>query len=432
MGLWSRPLGYLERCRRLFGGEFTLRLPAQVPFVMLTDPGDLKQLFTASPEILRPGVGARILEPVFGPGSLLLLDGEEHLQQRRLMLPAFRGDHAQGLAELVDDLAERAVEGWPRERPVALQPLLQELTLSVIIRVIFGETETGSRLAQLHERVTEVCDYGNRSPLSMIPAGRVPTRFGPHARFSALRAGADELLFAEIAERRRGPGERGRDVLSMLLGARRQDGEALTDAEIRDQLMTLLVVGHETSATELAWAFELLCRAPDVVRRLIVEIDGDGDGDYLRATVNEVLRRRPVLPTASPRAVHEPIEIGGRRYEPGVNLVAAIYLVHHDAKLDPDPHAFRPERFLGVEPGTYSWIPFGGGRRRCLGSGLALLEMGSVLRAVLRRSEISPVRRSPELARRRSFAVGPARGAEVILRDRRPGAVLYEHMPAAG
>jgi cytochrome P450 len=423
VGLWTRPLGYLERCRARFGRTFTLRLLAQRPFVLLSDPADLKALFTAPPDALRPGEGARILEPVLGRGSLLLLDGERHLERRRLILPAFRGSRAGALSELVDELVQRAVAGWPRERPIRLQPLLQSLTLSVIMRAIFGPAEPSERLRSLHARVTELCEYGNASPLSAIPAERLPRRVGPHARFAALRAGTDELLFAEIAERRSrtptGSGDGEAEVLRTLLGARREPGgAALSDEEIRDELMTLLIVGHETSATELAWAFELLSRAPEAQRRLIAGLDA-GDQRYLEATINEVLRHRPVLPTASPRVVRRRTEIGGRSYEPGVSLVAAIYLTHHDPELYPDPHAFRPERFLGREPDTYSWLPFGGGRRRCVGSGLAMLELAAVLRAVLREGELRPAHPTHERPRRRSFAVGPERGAEVLLGARR-------------
>ena len=427
IGLWTRPLAYLERCRTRHGKRFTLNLLGQEPFVLISDPGEIKQLFTAPPETVEPGAGARILEPVFGPGSLLLLDGEEHLARRRLLLPAFHRERMQALDDLLAEIAAREVATWPRDRVLRLQPLLLSLTLRVITAAVFGPDET-ARHELIRSRLTTMAEFGNRSPLSAIPAERLPRRFGPHARFARLREGVDELLFAEIAERRAG-GAEGVDVLSLLIGARHADGEPLSEAEIRDELMTMLIVGHETTATSLAWLFERLVRTPEALRRLVAEIDADRERSYLRATIQELLRRRPVLPTASPRRVRTPIEVGGLRYRPGVQLVAAIYLVHHDPEIYADPYRFRPERFLESEPGTYTWIPFGGGRRRCLGSGLAVSEMAAVLRAVLATTELAPGSARAEVARRRSFAVGPSRGAEVIVRDRPRPAVAS---PAPG
>lgn len=425
VGLWTRPLAYLERCRARYGKRFTLRLLGQEPFVLISDPDEIKQLFTASPEALRPGAGARILEPVFGPSSLLLLDGEEHLTRRRVLLPAFHGDRMALLQRVVLEIIEREVAGWPRNERVSIRPLLQSLTLKVIFAAVFGP-ERATELEQLRLRLTAMAELGNRSPLSAVPAERVPRRLGPHARFARLRTEVDELLLAEVSRHRREDGEDGADVLSMLLAARDPEGQPLSDGEIRDELMTMLIVGHETTATQLAWVFERLRRAPSVVERLVSEIDAGGGEQYLRATIQEALRRRPVLPTASPRRVELPTEVGGVLYEPGVQLVAAVYLVHHDPEIYPDPHEFRPERFLGVEPGTYTFIPFGGGRRRCIGSGLAMLEMTTVLRTVLTRETIDAAHPGGENAGRRSFAVGPARGAEVILRSREPATGRFQ------
>jgi cytochrome P450 len=227
----------------------------------------------------------------------------------------------------------------------------------------------------------------------------------------------DALLFELIEQRRRDYDEDRDDVLTMLLAARHEDGSEMSEQELRDELMTLLVAGHETTASELGWAFERLAREPEVRERLMDEIDGGSDDSYLTATVQETLRRRPVLPNAAPRLVKQPVEIGGWKYPAGVCLSANSYLVQHDPEIYPDPYAFRPERFLDEAPGTYTWIPFGGGRRRCLGASFALLEMKIVLRAVLAQCELGAAD-DVEVGRRRAITLSPRHGARTILRDR--------------
>src|SRR4051794_2661491 len=364
MGWWSRPLAFLERNRARYGKRFTIRMVATPPFVIISDSAEVKQVFSAPPDVLHPGEGARILEPVIGSNSVILLDEDAHIEQRKLMLPAFHGDRIQRLAGLVNDVARRETEGWARSEPVALHPRLQALTLEVILRAVFG-LETGPRLDALRATLTELLTFGS-SPLSLMP--EPPVKFGPVRRFHQLRDEVDRLLFELIDERRRDHADRD-DVLSMLLQARHSDDDSpMTAQELRDELMTLLVAGHETTASELAWAFERLARESRVLARLVAEIDsGDGDA-YLSATVHETMRRRPVIPNAAPRLVKQPIEIGGWTYPEGVCLVANAYLVHHDPDVYVDPYEFRPERFLDEPPGTYTWIPFGGGRRRCLGA----------------------------------------------------------------
>jgi cytochrome P450 len=228
----------------------------------------------------------------------------------------------------------------------------------------------------------------------------------------------DELIFGLIEERRHEDAD-GEDVLTLLLGARHEDGSPMSPAELRDELMTALVAGHETTASQLAWGFERLAREPAAQARLLDELDDGSDEVYLTATIQEIMRRKPVLPNAEPRLVKQPIEIGPITYQPGVVLFASAYLVHHDPVIYPDPYAFRPERFLEQPPGTYTWIPFGGGRRRCLGASFALLEMKLVLRALLAHCELSPTGDRPEVPRRRGISISPARGSRVVLRERR-------------
>jgi cytochrome P450 len=411
---WVRPISFLERCRAEHGKRFTIRLLATPPFVMIADPAQVKEIFTADPEVLHPGEGARILEPVVGKHSVILLDEGDHLSQRKLMLPAFHGEKMQRLAATMQDVAEQEATSWPTGRPVELHPRFQALTLEVILRAVFG-LDAGPQLDGLRHRLNELLTL-SAHPASMIPFLQ---RGKEWQRFERLRAEADAMIF-ELIDKRRAEDEEGDDILSMLIGARHEDGSPMSHQELRDELMTLLVAGHETTASELAWAFERLAREPEVAGRLHEEIDAGTEDAYVTATIQETLRRRPVLPNSAPRLVKQPVEVGGWSYPPGVCLVANAYLIHHDPELYPDPYAFRPERFLGESPGTYTWIPFGGGRRRCLGASFALQEMKVVLKAVLSRYEVAPARTALELTRRRAITISPGRGAQVVLHARTP------------
>ncbi|HEY6760137.1 MAG TPA: cytochrome P450 [Baekduia sp.] len=411
IGWWSRPTVYMERLRDRYGSRFALRLLGQPPLVVLSDPDDLRAVFTAPPEVLHPGEGARLLEPIVGAHSVILLDEGPHLEQRRLMLPAFHGERMQRLTGLMAELTDRELDSWPTDAPVELHPRLQRLTMEIILRAVFGLDE-GARLDGLRDRLSAILGFGD-SPVSMLPAAqKLLSGRGRFGRFERDRAEVDRALFALIADRRREGGDRD-DVLSMLLAATHGDGSPMADEEIRDELLTALVAGHETTASSLAFAFEQLARAPHVQERLAA----DEDGRYLEATINEVLRLRPVLPNAEPRLVKQEITIGPWTYPPGVVLIAAAALVHTDPTIYPEPHAFRPERFLDVKPGTYTWIPFGGGRRRCLGASFALLEMRLVLRAAAERFVVATAG-PPAPTRRRMIPITPGDGARVRLTAR--------------
>jgi cytochrome P450 len=417
---WTRPTTGLLRARERYGKRFTVRLLGQAPFVILSDPDEIKEVFQAPPDVLHPGEGARILEPIVGPNSVILLDEAPHLEQRKLMLPAFHGEAMQGLADLMSELTEREIASWPREQPVALHPRLQRLTLEIVLRAVFG-LEQGAKLDRLRELLTQVLEFAE-NPISLLPfAQRALAGRGPMGRLERLGEEADRLIFELIDERRR-EGEEGPDVLTLLLSAKHEDGSPMSPGELRDELVTALVAGHETTASQLAWGFEMLARNSAVTERLVAELQDDSDAPYLTATIHEIMRRRPVLMNAEPRMVKQRVEIGGVSYPPGVVLIASAYLVHHDPDIYPQPHAFRPERFLesegGQGPGTYTWLPFGGGRRRCLGASFAMLEMKIVLRAVLERYMLLPVGDRPETARRRSITISPSRGCEVSLRER--------------
>lgn len=413
VGWWNRPLAYTVRLQRRYGKRFSMRLLGLPPLVMLSDPDDLREVLTAPPDVLHPGEGAAILEPIVGPNSVILLDEDVHLEQRRLLLPAFHGDRMQQLTGLMTELTERELDGWPVGEPVVLAPRLQRLTLEIILRAVFGLDE-GPRLDRLRELLPRVLSFAE-SPLSLLPtAQRLMRGRGRYGRFERDMAAVDAEVYALIEERRREGGERD-DVLAMLLGATHGDGSPMSDLEIRDELVTALVAGHETTASSLAFAFEQLARSPEVQERL-----ARGEDDYLDATVNEVLRRRPVLPSPEPRLVKREITINGWTYPEGVVLFGSAYLIHHDPAIYPDPYAFRPERFLGRKPGTYTFLPFGGGRRRCLGASFAQLEMRLVLRAAAQRFTVAPAGpRQP--VRRRMITITPGDGGLVRLTRRTGG-----------
>jgi cytochrome P450 len=434
VGYWTRPLAFLERCRARYGPRFTIRLPAAPPFVMLTRSEEIKEVFTAPADALAPGRGARVLEPVVGSTSVILLDGDAHMEQRRLMLPAFHGERMERLAGLVEAVTEREVAGWPADRPIELHPRLAQLTLEIILRAVFG-LEPGPRLDALRDRLSAMLAFGEK-PISLAPPplesrrAQLLVRVGPFASFWRQRQEADELIFEAIEDRRREQRDDPRshaardDVLAMLLDASHDDGSSMSAEELRDELLTLLVAGHETTASSLAWAFQCLAADQRALAALRSEVDAGGsESAYLLATIYETLRHRPVLPNGGPRLVLAPFELGGVMYPPGVCLVPNTYLLHHDRALYPDPYLFSPERWLQDDgkvrkPGTYEWIPFGGGRRRCLGASFALLEMKIVLRAVVRARELQPVASRPELPRRRNITIRPARGGMASLRLR--------------
>jgi cytochrome P450 len=414
LALWTRSIPLFERCRARYGKRFTLRVLQTPPFVHLSDPAEVKEVFTAPPDVLHPGEGAQVLEPVVGANSVILLDERAHLSQRKLMLPAFHGERMEALTGLLEEVTEREVAGWPLGEPFELHPRLQALTLEVILRAVFGLDE-GERLDTLRERLTQILEFG-ASPASLLPflqRGRVWNEFVEG------RAEVDRLLFDLIDERRAEEDGAARDdVLAMLLAARHEDGSPMSKQELRDELMTLLVAGHETTASELSWAFERLARTPRVVRELNAAVDSGNGDEYMTATTQETLRHRPVLPQAAPRLVKRRVEVGGFAYPEGVCLCANSYLIHHDPAIYADPYEFRPERFLDEPPGTYTWIPFGGGRRRCLGASFAMLEMKVVLRAVFARAEPVPAPSTTEGSRRRSITLSPRRGATTVLRAR--------------
>jgi cytochrome P450 len=408
------PRPFIDLCRRRYGDVVTFSTLFDPLFVMVFHPDAVKQVFRGSPERLRAGEANAPLGPVLGQRSVLLLDGSEHLRHRRLMLPPFHGERMREYEAVMTEAADREIEAWPIGRPFELLPAMQSLTLDVIMSAVFG-VEQGSRQDELKRRVRGVvAPVGSRlGILAMaLSGGRVGT--GVLGRFEERRREMDELIYDEIARRRATAGlEERSDVLSMLLLARDEDGGAMSDQELRDELVTLLVAGHETTATGLAWAFELLLREPGVLARLRAALD-EGDESYLDAVVKETLRVRPVVPGIGRVVRGEPFEVGGYLIPDGIEINPSIAAIHRRADCYPEPGAFRPERFLGPDaPDTYTWLPFGGGTRRCLGASFATFEMRVVIRRVLERTRLRALGR-PEKGIRKGVTIVPKRGVRVI------------------
>jgi cytochrome P450 family 135 len=403
-----RPISFMESCRRRFGEAFSVRfLGFNTPMVMLSDPAAIRALYTERRHVLPPGRGIALL-PVVGSRSVLLLEGPEHLARRKLMLPPFHGERMRGYETIVREVVERDLETWPHGEELAVHPRMQAVTLEVIARAVFGVADAG-RGARLRELLRSLLD--GTASFGLQFGFMFTRRFGgpdPLARLRALRAEIDTLLVEEIAARRDSPGE---DILSLLLQARFEDGEPMSDQEVCDQLVTLLVAGHETTATALAWTFELLAHNPDALARLQSSLDA-GEDAYLKAVISESLRLRPVVPLAGRRLASE-LQVDGHLLPPGADVTPAIWLTHTREDVYPEPFAFRPERFLdGGSPG-YAWVPFGGGVRRCLGAAFAEMEMRVALDAIFRRITIEPVTGDAERVARRNVTFSPRHGTRV-------------------
>ncbi len=408
-----RPIAFMESCRRRFGDAFSVRFVGfQTPLVMVSDPEAIRAVYGGREHGLPPGRTAA-LRPIMGSRSILLLEGAEHLARRRLMLPPFHGERMGAYEDTIREIAERDIEGWPLDEPFALHPRMQGVTLEVILRAVFGVTdpERRERLRRLLPRLLE--DTASASLQFRVLLARRVDRPGPLAALRTLTREIDEILLAEIAERRRDPAVAEReDILSLLTTARFEDGDAMSDREVRDQLVTLLLAGHETTATALAWTVDLLLRAPAALARLTSELDADAGDAYLRAVIQESLRLRPVVPLAGRRLASE-LCVDGLTLPAGTDVTPAIWLTHTRPDLYPEPLAFRPERFLERPPTTYGWIPFGGGVRRCLGAAFAELEMRVVLSAMLRRRVLSTAGPTAEHATRRNVTLSPRHGTRV-------------------
>ncbi len=413
-----RPISFMESCRRRFGDNFAVKfIGFSTPMVMLTDPEAIQALYTEPKHALPPGRSIALM-PVMGPQSVLLLEGPEHLARRRVMLPPFHGERMQAYEPALREIAEREIESWPAGTPFALHPRMQAVTLELIMRAVFGVADERRR-ERLRTLLPQLLDQTSSAALQFkVLLSRRFERLDPLGHLRDISAQIDDVLLAEIHERRADPDLAQReDILSLLAQARFEDGEPMSDRELRDQLVTLLLAGHETTATALAWTVDLLVRHPQALARLTREIDsGDGD-DYLRAVIRESLRLRPVVPLAC-RWLTSELRVNGFTLEPGTDVTPAIWLTHTRADLYPEPYAFKPERFLDGSPTTYGWVPFGGGVRRCLGAAFAEFEMRVVLTEMLKRCELRAAASGAERVTRRNVTFSPVNGTRVTVTSR--------------
>lgn len=410
------PLGFLAKHQRSQGDIFTVRFPYFGKIVYVAGPDLVKALFTGSPATFHAGeANATVLEPALGPNSVLTLDDAPHMRQRKLLLPPFHGERIERYGELIVEMTRQEMESWPVGEEFAMRPHTTRITLAVIMRAVFG-VHDADRLARFEGLIDEFARrVGVITSLPMLRRNLGP--FSPWTRFLRSRAALDEFIYEEIRLRRAEPGHEERDdVLSLLLEARDEDGNAMSDQELRDELVTILGAGHETTATGLAWAVELLNRNPAVLAKLRDSLAAGSD-DYLGATVKEVLRARPVLVDVG-RKLTAPATIGGYELPEGSFVLAAIAALHYREDTFPEPHQFRPERFLDSKVDNYAWIPFGGGIRRCIGAAFAEYEMRTILREFVQRAELRPARPKPEKVRIRNITLAPAKDTRVVFERR--------------
>ena len=400
---WDR---YLKACRRRYGDVFTIRIAGFGTAVYVAAPEAIREVFRGAPEVMHAGEANRFMIGLLGERSVLTSDEDDHLRRRRLTSPMFHGQAVKAYAGVVEEITEAEVDTWRAGETIELHPRMRALTFEVILRAVFG-VEDPARLEHLRAVLPPAAEVGGVTmPVLVWPQ---LARVGPWRRWARAKERADAALYDEIARRRADPSlpDR-RDVLSLLL----QAGE-LDDGEVRDHLMTLLMAGHETTATALAWAFERLVRNPEVMARAT-----EGDPAYLDALVQEVLRVRPIIVDVV-RLLAAPARVAGYELPAGTMVAPAISLVQHDPRRFPDPFALRPERFLdGAAPDPYTWIPFGGGVRRCLGAAFAQMEMRVVIATVLRRVILRAADPAPERTLVRHITVVPAKGARVSVEVR--------------
>ena len=424
---WARrPLAFLERCQRRYGDVFTLRVRNAGTWVILGDPQDVRTVFTADHASLGVGVANSILGPLLGPRSVMLLEEPEHVRRRRLMLPPFHGERMQGYAAMMAEATRSELRGWPLDEPFALWPRMQEITLEAIMRVVFGEIGS-ERLRHLRACLRELTNWMNDPRRLTLVAAAGPRWLAGNSGYRELMGPVEEAVLAEVRSRQRNAGgEERADIASLLAHAHYEDGAPMTEQDLRDELVTLLTDGP-TSAL-LSWTFERLLRHPTKLARLRAEVlDGD-DGEYLDAVVKETLRLCPAAPIVVRRLL-EPMTLGGFPIPAGTTVAPCVHLVHRRADLYPQPLEFIPERFLGRQPGTYTWIPFGGGVRRCLAASYAQLLMKHVTQTVLEELDLRAAQPRSERPRKSAITFVPDMHGLVIATARRPSPVRVT-MPA--
>jgi cytochrome P450 len=413
---WAVALPWvLDHCAERHGEAFTVRFfPSGRRMVVVWGAEHVKQVFAAPPEVAPSAAGTSPIAPVVGPSSVLTLTGPEHIRQRRLLLPPFHGERMREYERVVVEATRRDMAGWPTGTPVSMQPHTRAITLEVILRAVFGvEAERMDPLRQAIGALFQPL----RTPTLLRAALSRPTLERPSGAIGRALDQLDEVIHSELARRRAQAdvGERG-DILSLLLQARDEQGVPMNDSELRDELVTLLLAGHETTATTVAWAIERLVRHPAALARLTAEVDAGESEEYAQGVIHETLRVRPVVPLVV-RVLQEPFALAGHELPPGTRVAPSIWLTNRDPRAYEAPEEFRPERFLVSQPDTFAWIPFGGGVRRCIGAAFATMEARVMLRTVL--AELHPslpprARRAGERIHRRAITLVPAQGARVV------------------
>jgi cytochrome P450 len=426
----TSPIRAARHLRDRYGDAFMVNMPIFGRALVISDPAEVKQLFTSPPELLDNF--EMNLGRVLGPGSFFALEGEEHKRQRKLLVPPFHGRRLATYESTIEEEAVREMASWPQGREFATLESMMRITLNVILRAVFGAE--GAELEELRELLPKFVKLGSRLVVLPIHRGRYG-RLNPWVRFDGYRRAYDEVVGRLIDKAEADPQLEDReDILAMMLQARYDDGSRMSRSQISDQLLTLLTAGHETTATTLAWAVERLRRHPEVLRRLVAEVDGDGY-EYREATIWEVQRVRPVIDVTGRQVRADSLQLGRWTLPKGQMVIASLFLVHDNAELWPNPRRFDPDRFVGDRPNNYSWVPFGGGARRCIGAAFAHLEMNVVLRTLLRDFRLEPTDDPDERWHSRGVAYAPAKGGRAVVhrRPQRPAAVpaaATEEVPA--
>jgi cytochrome P450 len=423
--LWfgQRQWNFMFHYREKFGDVFSPRGYVRGQAAVTCHPDHVRSIFTAPPEKVPTLAAESPLRPVLGPSSVLTSNGPRHLRQRKLLLPPFHGEAIERYEHMIADAASREIERWPVGRPFSLAPRMQAITLDVIMGGIFGiegRPRPGTLEHALRTAIRELL-RGSTMPGAKLAEWM---NIGHDEPFGLTWLGLqipDRCVRAIIRKRRREADlEHRTDIMSLIMRARTEDGHALSDRELRDELMTLVLAGHETTANQLAWAWERLVRHPDAYERLreAVRDEAEDADDVVEATITEAMRVRPVIPITG-RRVAVPWRLGAYGVPAGTPVALSMLLLHHREDLYPEPFAFRPERWMSQKSGTYEWIPFGGGTRRCLGAALAMAEQRVVLSLMARRLDIETSDATPERPRHRNVTMIPARGGRVVIRARR-------------
>jgi unspecific monooxygenase len=428
----TNPLGFMEACAKRYGDIFTLRVgPVFSPQVFISNPQAIGQIFNTPPQLLDSGASAGIKAPLLGQYSLLSLEGKPHQRQRKLLTPPLHGERLLAYGQLIQNITEEVTAKWQIGQPFSVISSMQEISFEVILKAVFGIHE-GLRYEKLKELLLKMLNPQQpliRGMMLMFPTlQRDLGAKSPWGQFLRLRQQIDELIYAEIQERKAKPDPSRTDILSLMLAARDEEGQSMTDVELRDELITLLVAGHETTATSLAWAIYWVHRFPQVREKLLQELDNLGEAadpneifklPYLNAVCSETLRLYPVAMLALNRLVKSPLEVMGCQLEPGTLVIPCIYLTHHREDLYPDSKQFKPERFLERQFTTSEFLPFGGGNRRCIGMAFALFEMKLVLATVLSQWQMEVADSEPVQPVRKGALLGPYGGVKMTVTGKR-------------